>query len=148
VLATDHWVWANHPWASRATIDLVREELAPALDIKDIDIPDLAPETVGTFDVVLFCGVFYHLRHPFRALAIVAPLARETLVLETHLDAMDVRRPAMIFYPTIELNGDGSNWWGPNRLCVEAMLRDIGFKRIVFEKHTHLRNRGTFRASR
>jgi hypothetical protein len=38
----------------------------------------------------------------------------------------------MVFYPGDELKGDPSNWWGPNRLCVEAMLRGLGFDRIDF----------------
>jgi tRNA (mo5U34)-methyltransferase len=56
VLATDHWVWGHHPWAERATIELVREHVAP-----QIDLPDLVPERAGVFDVVLFCGVLYRL---------------------------------------------------------------------------------------
>lgn len=75
-----------------------------------IDVMDLAPETVRTFDIVLFAGVLYHLRNPFLAIELVARLAKETLIVETHLDAIDVSRPAMIFYPGRELNNDPTNW--------------------------------------
>jgi tRNA (mo5U34)-methyltransferase len=146
VVATDHWVWHHHEWASRRTIELVREVAAPDLEIRDIDVADLSLETVGVFDVVLFCGVFYHLRNPFLALEKIARLARETLIVETHLDAGEIDRPAMIFYPGSELNVDPSNWWGPNRLCVEAMLRDVGFSRIDYTAGGL--NRGIFRARR
>jgi hypothetical protein len=54
------------------------------------------------------------------------------LVLETVLDAEKLGRPGMVFYPGDELKGDASNWWGPNRPCVEAMLRDVGFRQISF----------------
>ncbi len=148
VLATDHWVWANHPWASRETIELARKHIAPALEIRDVDVPDLSPETVGRFDLVLFCGVFYHLRHPFQALEGVASLVTETLIVETHLDGCEIDRPAMIFYPGTELNGDGSNWWGPNRRCVEAMLKDVGFSHVEFTRHATVSGRGVFRATR
>ncbi len=147
VLATDYWVWAHHPWASRATIELARKHVAPSLEIREIDVPDLRSEAVGRFDLVLFCGVFYHLRHPLRVLEGVARLAAKTLILETHLDAQEIERPAMVFYPGDELNGDGSNWWGPNRPCIEAMLRDVGFKQVEFFRHPTALTRGIFRAS-
>jgi hypothetical protein len=38
----------------------------------------------------------------------------------------------MVFYPGAELKHDPSSWWGPNRRCVEAMLRDVGFKQITY----------------
>lgn len=101
----------------------------------DIDVTNLVPASVGVFDIVLFAGVLYHLRHPFQALEQVARLASKTLIVETHLDAQDLNRPAMIFYPGKELNGDRSNWWGPNCECVLAMLRDIGFKNVVHTVH-------------
>lgn len=148
VMATDHWVWKHHPWASRATIELARDRLAPLLEIADIDVPDLTPERVGSFDVVLFAGVLYHVRHPLLTLEKVARLAANTLIVETHLDARRSRRPAMIFYPGTELNGDGSNWWGPNRPCVEAMLRDVGFEHIEYARHPTAPDRGIFRAKR
>jgi len=66
VLATDHYVW--HSQWDRGSFDLVREHLAPELEVKDIDVYDISPASVGTFDFVLFTGVFYHTRHPLLAL--------------------------------------------------------------------------------
>jgi tRNA (mo5U34)-methyltransferase len=106
--------------------------LAPTLEVKDIDVYDLSPSTVGTFDFVLFAGVLYHTRHPLLALERAASVCTDVLVVETVLDATSFGRPAMVFYPSAELKGDPSNWWGPNQLCVEAMLRDVGFNEITF----------------
>jgi tRNA (mo5U34)-methyltransferase len=148
VLATDHFVWAIDP-PRRQAFEIARARVAPAVEDMDIDVFDLTPETVGTFDVVLFSGVLYHMRHPFLAIEHIAPLATEVLILETHLDALDVDRPAMVFYPTTQLNNDPSNWWGPNPACVEAMLRDVGFKSISYQPHPfHGPNRGIFQARR
>jgi len=130
VLATDYHVW--HTQWSRGAFDLVRDRLAPELEVKDIDIYDISPSTVGTFEVVLFTGVLYHARHPLLALERAASVCTDILVVETVLDATDVSRPTVIFYPGAELKNDPSSWWGPNRLCVEAMLRDVGFKDIAF----------------
>ena len=130
VVSTDHYVW-NTQW-SRGSFDLVRERLSPKMEAQDIDVYDISPASVGRFDVVLFAGVLYHLRHPLLGLEKAASVCRDTLVIETVLDALSLSRPAMVFYPGGELKGDPSNWWGPNRLLVEAMLRNLGFKEITF----------------
>ena len=35
-----------------------------------------------------------------------------------------------LFYPGATLNGDTSNWWGPNAAAVTAMLQEAGFRRF------------------
>jgi tRNA (mo5U34)-methyltransferase len=92
---------------------------------------DLTPERVGTFDVVLFLGVLYHLRHPFLALERVSSVARDRLILETVVDLVGFRRPAMAFYPGQELNNDPTNWWGPNIPAVHGMLESLGFTQVT-----------------
>ena len=137
VLATDHFAWSDECWGSRQSFDLAQEVLGADLEVRDIDISDLTPESVGTFDLVLLSGVLYHLRHPFLDLERVSKICDQTLVVETHLDALDVSRPAMVFYPTDELAGDATNWWGPNAACVTAMLHDVGFERVEVTPHPH-----------
>jgi tRNA (mo5U34)-methyltransferase len=144
VLATDHYAWSEQCWGDRRSFDLARAHLAPDVEVMDIDLADLTPSRVGQFDVVLFAGVLYHLRHPLQGLEIVAKLVKSTLIVETHLDALDQNRPMMVFYPGTELGGDGSNWWGPNQACVEAMLRDVGFPQIDFTSHPNGPGRGIF----
>jgi len=148
VLATDHFAWSDRCTGDRRAFDLARARLAPSIEVMDIDLPDLTAERVGTFDVVLFAGVFYHLRHPLLVLEQLAPLAKETFILETHLDARWMRRPAMVFYPGREQDGDPTNWWGPNPACVEAMLRDVGFAGVRFTRNPAARKRGIFHAVR
>jgi tRNA (mo5U34)-methyltransferase len=148
VLATDHFAWSDQCWGKREAFELARSHLAPSIEVMDIDLPDLSPERVGVFDVVLFAGVFYDLRHPFLALEKLAGLAAQIFIVETHLDARDQDRPMMVFYPGSELANDHTNWWGPNRLCVEAMLRDVGFPRVEFAEHPVYADRGIFHAHR
>jgi tRNA (mo5U34)-methyltransferase len=148
VLATDHFTWSDAGWGNRSAFDLARERLAPTIGVMDIDIPDLSVATVGRFDIVLFLGVFYHLRHPFSALEQIAPLVASTLIVETHLDAMDIDRPAMIFYPAREAADDPTNWWGPNVACVMAMLRDLGFPTVTHIANPAHPSRGIFHAYR
>jgi hypothetical protein len=51
------------------------------------------------------------------------------VVLETVVDMLFCRRPAMAFYPQDELGRDATNWCGPNPAAVLGMLRTVGFKR-------------------
>lgn len=148
VLATDHFAWSEACWGQRESFELGRKHLAPDIEVMDIDLGDLSPETVGEFDVALFAGVFYHLRHPFKVLEDISKIVKSTLILETHLDALDEPRPSMIFYPKAELANDDTNWWGPNIPCVVAMLKDVGFAEVEVHAHPTEANRGIFRAHR
>ena len=95
-----------------------------------------------SFDLILFMGVLYHLRHPLLALDAVAARARRLVVLQTLTTdgdeppepvredvAWDERErlsepgwPRMTFVER-RLFGDPTNWWVPNVACVEAMAR-------------------------
>lgn len=130
VLATDHYAW-NHPdICGRDGFELARSVLGLDVESMDIDVPELTPERVGTFDVVMFLGVFYHLFDPIAGLERAAKLTREVLIVESHTDALDIDRPAMIMYPGRELADDPTNWWGPNPACMTALLKQFGFAKV------------------
>ena len=82
VLATDHFAWET--LRGRDAFELSRSVLDLDIEAFDIDVPDISPEKLGTFDVVLFLGVFYHLFDPIDGLRRAASLAKEVLVIETH----------------------------------------------------------------
>jgi tRNA (mo5U34)-methyltransferase len=133
VVATDFYAWRGLGWGTtngKAGFELARAALGSRIEDLEIDVMDLSPERVGTFDVVLFLGVLYHLRHPLLALERVASVTRDLLIMETVVDMLGLRRPAMAFYPNRELNNDPTNWWGPNVAAVEGMLRTAGFQRV------------------
>ncbi|HSL23697.1 MAG TPA: DUF1698 domain-containing protein [Vicinamibacterales bacterium] len=133
VVAADYYAWHGLGWGTgkgKAGFELARTALGSRVEDADIDVMDLSPERVGTFDVVLFLGVLYHLRHPLLALERVASVARDLLILETVVDMVGFGRPAMAFYPDRELNNDPTNWWGPNVPAVEGMLHTVGFDQV------------------
>jgi tRNA (mo5U34)-methyltransferase len=131
VVATDSWSWGPQSWSSKEGFNFARRALGSAVEDIDVDVMDLAPERVGgTYDLVLFLGVLYHLRHPLLALERVASVTSGQLILETSVDLLGLRRPAMAFYEGKELEGDPTNWWGPNAAAVAAMLRSVGFSRV------------------
>lgn len=127
VLATDSHAWYAH----KPAFELARRALDSRVEDLDIDVMDLSPARVGTFDVVLFLGVLYHLRHPLLALEKVFSVTADHLVLETVTDLVWTRYPAMRFYPGDELAGDASNWFGPNPPAVLGMLKAAGFSRAA-----------------
>jgi len=131
VVAADYYSWHGSGWGTKAGFTLAREVLGSGVEDIDIDVMDLTPERLGTFDVVLFLGVLYHMRHPFLALERVASVARDRLILETVVDMVWLKRPAMAFYPDRELNNDPTNWWGPNVPAVRGMLTNLGFERVT-----------------
>lgn len=113
----------------------------------NLDNPRIDLSGLGQFDVVLFSGVFYHLLNPLSALREVAMLAKEVLIIETLLDSTNDDRPGMIFYPRNEINGDGSNWWGPNVPFLIEYLKVLGYSRVDVT-HTPGSDRGIFHAYR
>jgi tRNA (mo5U34)-methyltransferase len=98
------------------------------------------------FDLVIFMGVLYHLRHPLLALDLIHEhVARDLLLFQSmqrgscEVAAVapdyDFHRTAHFYepgYPKLHFiehsySHDETNWWVPNRACVEAMLRSSGF---------------------
>jgi tRNA (mo5U34)-methyltransferase len=133
VVAADYYSWHGTGWGTgqgKAGFQLARDTLRSRVEDVDVDVMDLSPERVGTFDVVLFLGVLYHLPNPLLALERVAAVSADLLVLETVVDMVGFGRPAAAFYPGRELNGDPTNWWGPNEAAVRGMLRSVGFNRV------------------
>jgi tRNA (mo5U34)-methyltransferase len=130
VVAADYFSWHGPGWGSKAGFELARAALGSKVEDVDIDVMDLAPERIGQFDVVLFLGVLYHLRHPLLALERIASVTRTLLVLETVVDMVGIRRPAAAFYPGRELNDDPTNWWAPNVPALHGMLRSVGFDEV------------------
>ncbi len=141
VLATDSYCWSGEGWGTKEGFLTAGRILGSQVDDMEIDVMDLSPERVGTFDLVLFVGVLYHLRHPLLALERVASVTSDQLIFDSHTAMTKERDPVMLFYPGTELNNDPTNWWGPNPPAVEAMLRDVGFRRIE-RKHPELIKKG------
>jgi tRNA (mo5U34)-methyltransferase len=130
VLATDSFCWGGGGWGTKAAFELARRVIGSRVEDLDIDPLELSPERIGTFDLVLFLGVLYHMRHPLLALERAASVTRGQLILQTQVDLSAIERPAIAFYQGAELNNDPTNWTGPNPAAVVAMLRVAGFRDV------------------
>jgi tRNA (mo5U34)-methyltransferase len=120
------------------------------LGFGDIEFARLDVYDVGAlserFDIVIFMGVLYHLRHPLLALDLIREhVAGDMLLFQSmqrgskNVLSVDEDYPFTetdhffeASYPKLhfvehEYCGDWTNWWVPNRACTEAMLRSAGF---------------------
>lgn len=112
---------------------------------REMEVYDLA-HGEEEYDLVLFMGVFYHLRHPLLALDLLAEKTKRLMVFQTMtMPGEEVHAPTADFgiherdlllddgWPKMafiehSLAGDPTNWWAPNRAAVEAMLRSSGLR--------------------
>lgn len=124
VTALDCW---DNPNFHRA-----KAKFGSAVRYVQSEVYDIDPATLGTFDIVLFFGVLYHLKHPLLALekvcAVTEDLALiETFVTDEHSAGNPLAPPSLEFYETGELSGQVDNWTGPNLACLLAFCRVAGF---------------------
>ncbi|TDH64586.1 TIGR04290 family methyltransferase [Dankookia rubra] len=117
---------------------------------QDIEFRAMSVYDLGTigerFDIVLFMGVLYHLRHPLLALDLIHEHVAEDMLI---FQSMQRGKPQIApvrenfdFWDTAPFDDAGwpklhfiehryaqdeTNWWVPNRACAEAMLRSAGF---------------------
>ena len=106
------------------------------IDYRLLDVDELDPAGIGTFDYILFFGVLYHLRHPLLGLERICALARDSVFIESFVaDGLGERSDActMEFYETDELGGQIDNWFGPTTKCLMAMCRSAGFAQVTLE---------------
>ena len=121
------------------------EVTGQAIEFRRLSVYDLA--ALGErFDIVLFMGVLYHLRHPLLALDLIHEhVARDLMIFQSMQRGAAEVEPVQEDYDFAEtapfdhpgwpklhfIEGryahDPTNWWVPNRACAEAMLRSAGF---------------------
>ena len=115
------------------------------IDFQKLSVYDVA-DLEEKFDLVIFMGVFYHLRHPLLALDLIREYVAKDLfifqslqrgsskVFKTEInyrfseeDIFEEPGFPKMFFIENHYSDDPTNWWFPNRACVEAMLRSSGF---------------------
>ncbi len=131
------------------------------IEFHHMDVYDVA-RLGRRFDIVLFMGVLYHLRHPLLALDLIhAHVAGGLLVFQSMQRGstaiadvapdygFDARHPfddpgwPLLHLVEHRYAGDPTNWWIPNRAGAEALLRVAGFDIAAQpEAETYLCRRG------
>ena len=129
---------------------LRQARLAAEVAELDIDFLQLPVWQVAAlrekFDLIIFMGVLYHLRHPLLALDLIHEHVSSDLLLFQSMQRgsrdiaaiepdYDIMAPGPFDEPGFprlhfieeRYSQDATNWWIPNRACTEAMLRSAGF---------------------
>jgi tRNA (mo5U34)-methyltransferase len=130
---------------------LEQARFAAEVNQLDIEFRKMSVYDVGSlgekFDLVIFMGVFYHLRHPLLALDLLhETVVKDMLLFQSMQRGTENIRRVEDDYPFEETGifddhsfplmyfiekryaHDPTNWWIPNRAAVEAMLRSSGFE--------------------
>jgi tRNA (mo5U34)-methyltransferase len=124
--------WKPDELPGKRGFDTARKLRASRVEPIVADFMTVPLDDVGSWDVVLFLGVLYHLEDPFGGLRRLAALTNDCAILETEAIAVAGRPDASLweFYPFNELLGDTSNWWVPTATALSGALRAAGFARV------------------
>lgn len=128
-----------------------RYGLRDAVEFRQLQVYEL-PQLGQRFDLVLFMGVFYHLRYPLLGLDLVARATGRLAVFQTltmpgreiadtgdrPIEAregfLEPGWPKMAFVEG-RFAGDPTNWWVPNHAAVLALLRSSGYRVVGTPGH-------------
>jgi tRNA (mo5U34)-methyltransferase len=124
---------------------LCKKILKSKVKFINANIYSINPKFLGKFDVVLFLGLIYHLRHPALAIDRIYDVLnpKGLLIVESHIidnalvdssgnwiSLIEDYKNIQIaqFYSNGSLAGDVTNFWAPNQKCLELLLSNSGFE--------------------
>jgi tRNA (mo5U34)-methyltransferase len=127
---------------------IARRALGSTVEYRMDNVYNIRPETYGTFDLILFLGVLYHLRKPLAALDRLRSVLQTggqlfvgTMMIDEYVLLRDGQVTSLASlnpllndislwqaYPRDSLNGDYTNCFAPNRHALEAALSDSQFR--------------------
>lgn len=127
---TPHWRPDELP--GKLAFDTAHKALSSKVEAIVEDFLKIDVERIGTFDVVFFFGVLYHMENPLEAMKRVGALTKQLAIIETEAVQFPGYDdwPMCEFYPSNELNGDVSNWWSPNERALIGLCQAGGFSKV------------------
>jgi len=108
----------------------------------EMSVYDISAENLGRFDIVFFFGTIYHLKHPLKALELIAEICVGEIYIESAIcddfspyhGGLEKGYPnndmVMEFYDHDQYGGNKNNWWCPTLQCLGNMVDVAGFKNI------------------
>ncbi len=96
-------------------------------DFQTVDLDEL-----GSFDVVLYLGVLYHMKEPLTCLERLRTVTKEVAVIETeavHLHGLD-NEVLLQFHAGSSLRTDFGNWYVPTIEALHNLCRAAGFSTV------------------
>lgn len=126
---TDFW---RDDLPGRRGFDLAHEVLDSNVEPVVGDLMKIDLDELGTFDVVLYLGVLYHIKEPLTALERLRRVTGGMAVIETeglYVHGLE-DSPLLEFYPGDELGHDYGNWFATNEKALHGLCRAAGFARV------------------
>ncbi len=106
--------------------EVAAEALGSSVTRRWLNVYDLDPDDVGTFEVVVCGSLLLHLRDPLRALAAIRGVCSgQFLSLETVDLSLGLKHPRR---PVLWLEGETGRWLVPNVVGHRRMLEVAGFE--------------------
>src|SRR5580704_17984323 len=129
------------------TFHEAKELLGSKVEYLTHDVNELSARRLGTFDIVLFFGVLYHVRHPLLGLEKAVELSTDLVLIESFVIQAETRQipTVMEFYERTELGGQVDNWCGPSPECLVSMCRSAGLAQVELMDITNQRTSVTGR---
>lgn len=126
-------IWRPNELPGKAGFDLVRSRLGSSVEAVVADFMTTDLTTLGTFDIVLYLGILYHMEEPLTALRRLRVVTGRLAVIESQACTPPGGREGgwLRFHPSWDLNNDPTNWYVPCEEGLHALCRAAGFQTIT-----------------
>jgi tRNA (mo5U34)-methyltransferase len=124
--------WKPFELPGKKGYDTAHQALGSQVECLVADFMETDLGALGTFDVVLYLGVLYHMENLLAALKRVAAVTRQVAIIETEAVLVPGYEHHALceFYEWDECEGDITNWWAPNLKALHDMCRAASFGRV------------------
>jgi tRNA (mo5U34)-methyltransferase len=131
VVATDYLPHRGHQ--GQPTFQLAHKILRSNVRyFPELSVYNVAQIGKTDFDIVIFCGVYYHLKHPLLALARLRQVTRDGGLIVVEGETIPSAENFAQFHYHEHYKNDESNWWVPTIRCLREWV-ECSFFKIVHE---------------
>jgi len=101
----------------------------------DVNVLNVSKLGVKDFDVVINCGIYYHLKDPLVAFARLRQVMKEGAILIVSGVVIDSPEVCAKFYYREHFAQDPTNWWVPTVSCLRQWV-ECSFFEILTQHQT------------
>ncbi len=131
---------SQRPFTHSPTFDLAAKlRGSKARYFGDVSIHNVSKLGVKDFDVVINCGIYYHLKDPLLSFARLRQVMKDGATLIVSGMVTDSPEVSARFYYHEHFAGDASNWWVPTIPCLRQWV-ECSFFEILTQHQTHPTN--------
>jgi tRNA (mo5U34)-methyltransferase len=97
----------------------------------DVSVYDVGRLGVNDFDVVIYAGVYYHVKDPLRSFAALRRVMKDGGLLIVEGAVLDEPGCLARYYYRETYKGDRSNWWVPTVECLRQWVESSFFEVVT-----------------